>query len=275
MNRKIVILGAMFFLIFSCRDKNNMNEVVYHTDTLYYKDGKIKSISSFRNDKKHGKEYLYAEDGGDLAFYTYIDGVLNGNCWSHPKYADTSNGHIYMYDNGKKVIEWYHGIKDDGTKLLEYFNYRNGERVHAGTIFFSPSASDSILNYYYVAVPLFDTITNKEDYSLEILLPRPISLFPSVRILLSVISQNDTLLNIDTATTSKEIFIPIKKYNTDINKITGEIIYLSNIMTDENGELEIKIHRMNFYKWLVVTEKFNKETKDKAPISRKRPLVRK
>jgi len=104
----LVILSFMTFL--KAQDK---------ISEIYYDNGNVKEMLSFKNDKLHGKCVTFSLEGRVTATAFYKDGIKNG------RWKVWSEDGVLLYDmkykNGQKIGEWK--MYDNKGNLLSVKNY--------------------------------------------------------------------------------------------------------------------------------------------------------
>ena len=57
----------------------HLNGVKYHTETIFYPDGVINKTIQWHEDKRHGKDITYFENGKKYIIANYQDNLLHGD----------------------------------------------------------------------------------------------------------------------------------------------------------------------------------------------------
>lgn len=120
----------------------------------YYDDGDLKSSRNYINGKLYGEEFNFNKQGKLKSLSTYKDDVLNGPLKKYKSirlseeanYKDGQLNGLYKlyYENKDKIqkeIQFKNGVQDgymrffddQGNLTLEYI-YKNGEKVSGGMI---------------------------------------------------------------------------------------------------------------------------------------------
>ena len=253
--KELFFVIVLFFAIvnYSCVKKtqevknkdvtSSLLEDKYFTDTVFYNESQIKSITSYKNDLKHGKETMFDSLYGYVSdFYYYIDGVREGEGF---KSIYKKSMHSYIYDNGEKKVESIYLKDEKGRPFFHFYDYIGDSSFFVGTLYEEEVVED--IESYYLTGEVFDTISNGENYNLEILTIKHNN-EEEARFNFVIINNKDTIDTIDTIALEESVSIPIKNYQVGINKIKG---YIQYYYTDSLTGSPI-IHQMYYYKWLFV-----------------------
>lgn len=91
---------------------SNFNETIFDgTITYYFKDGKVKKLSNWRDKKLEGGQKEYDSNGACFHSANYVDGCLSGEVISL-----TEKGRkVEYYDNGSPIGDYYTIWYDNGT----------------------------------------------------------------------------------------------------------------------------------------------------------------
>lgn len=252
-NQLLLITLIISILTISCKNNSektkHVNYFTDYTDTVFYNNGTLQSITHYSDNLKHGKETFFNENGKMIEYYYYINGIKEGDAYIKDSISRTI--HDCVFDQGYKVISgMYLKDNDINKNFVRYYNHYNepiDTTVWVGDLYYD-SNSIPKSSYYYNIGGLYDTIQTNDEYALNILTFKN-KYEKDVGLKLYTIFDNDTLASIDTLIRgeSEIVEIPIKNYKIGINKISGGIAYKG-----KTESANVAFHQMKFYKWLIV-----------------------
>ncbi len=116
----VVVLSMLTFTLYA---QNDLEIKPDRIDTIYYENGEIFIISSYKNEKKNGEYIQFHENGALSVKYYYInDLIVDGKYISYRE--DSTVMSEGMYKNGSRKGKWYYYFSNKSISKIEV--YRRG-----------------------------------------------------------------------------------------------------------------------------------------------------
>lgn len=248
-NKKYLKVLLFLLITLSCNMQHEKKE--------YYKNGKIKSVTRWRDNEQNGISEFYYENGKieDIAFYK--NGKMAGvskNFYKNGKIKllgcyknDRPNGNFYYYDTlGRKYLEKNY-LTINGEDYTNQFIFFNGNDTIKGN------------SNYFSLKSLKDTITEGEEFNLKIKLEA--SLYKDKMAV--IIGKFDSCfklldsISIDTLWANKnfEVNFITKNYIEGANSIRGIIFDIQEFSQRNGKSTSGKLHQLYFSKEFYIKKK--------------------
>ncbi len=112
---RIFYIICLLFLL-SCSNKDPHQKISYH------KNGKLKSITTYNDEKKSGPCYWFYENGKLEQFFTYYKGVVEGHAYLFYKSGALKNHKIYKNDLPVGYSYDYYDHSIEMIQMITIFN---------------------------------------------------------------------------------------------------------------------------------------------------------
>ncbi len=204
---------------------NQKNDSLNFTAYLYYKNGKIHYITTFKNGKRNGKYYSFFENGNVKEEYNFLKGELHGVIRRYTNIGKLQEESLYLYGNHILIKKFSENHKLKLNRSICYL-INKGTKQEVGMIITDTNnvVKENLSFFYKVYGQDTININEKNEFSIKFFNKRDDFEF-EVRIgeMNKDFTFKDTTLIKKISTMSNEIkysFIPDKKgYNLLLGKI--------------------------------------------------------